>query len=65
MEEFVFNRDECAMPSCKLDGSLYCVCCTHYYCNWHGRDYLKVTTIGTICGDCIHCLILEFKGLQY
>lgn len=65
MEEIVFNGAECAMPSCRLDGKSCCVCCTNSYCDWHGRDYLKHTSMGTMCGDCIHCFIHELKGLQY
>mgnify|MGYP003598150573 FL=1 len=65
MDSVKFDGAECAMPSCTDPGLITCVCCMHAYCNWHGRDYLKVTTMGTMCSDCMFCFIHELKGLMY
>ncbi len=48
-----------------VQSALFSVCCMHSYCNWHGRDYLKITTMGTMCSDCMFCFIHELKGLMY
>lgn len=62
----VFNLiDQCAMPSCKIKGCMTCVHCFQTYCDWHGRDYLKQSTIGDLCGDCVFQLAHELKGLMY
>lgn len=65
MEPAHFNSVDCAMPSCQIKGVSCCVCCHQRFCDWHGRDYLKMTMVGKLCGDCMYLLTRELIKLKF